>query len=60
MKAKTKFTKFYYKLPEKAKKGLIYKYWDRPYSVEICMLEIKNNTELGKIILKELGFKDDK
>lgn len=59
MKAKTKFTKMYYKLPEEARKELVYNFDDEPMTLNVCFLEIKHNTWLGNKILKELGFKDD-
>jgi len=59
MKAKTKFLKMFYKMPEEARRGLVYHYWDNPLSVNVCRLEINNNTEMGKQILKDLGYKDD-
>ena len=58
MKAKTKFLKMYYKMPEEARKLLVYKYWDNPMSLNVCALEIKNDTPLGKKILKEMGYED--
>ena len=59
MKAKTKFMKMYYKLPEEARRSLVLNYWKkRPYSLNIIALEIRANTKLGKELLKELGFKD--
>ena len=59
MKAKIKFLKMFYKMPEKARSMLVHKYWDNPMSLNICCLEIKNDTKLGKKILKELGYEDD-
>lgn len=59
MKAKTKFLKMFYKMPEEGRKLLVYKYWDNPRSLNVCALEIKNNTKLGSKILKELGYEDD-
>jgi len=59
MKAKTKFNKFYYKLPEKARGELVYHYWDNPMSLNVCALEVRHDTKLGKKILKDLGFEDD-
>lgn len=60
MKAKTKFLKMFYKLPDKAKKELVYQYWSTtPMSMNVCALEVRMNTDLGKKILYELGFEDD-
>ena len=59
MKAKTKFKKVYYKLPEKARRELIYNPFYYPMSINICWHEIKNDTEKGKCVLKSLGFEDD-
>lgn len=63
MKAKTRFMKMFNKLPEKARTELVYRYWEkhegRPYSLNIVALEVRNNTELGKKIIQELGFEDD-
>ena len=60
MKAKTKFTKMFYKLPCKARKELVYLYFShQPYSLNVCMIEIRNDTKLGKKMLEDLGFEDD-
>ena len=59
MKAKTKFTKMFNKLPEQARKELVYHYWDNPMSLNVVAIEIKMNTKLGKKILKGLGYQDD-
>ena len=60
MKAKTKFMKMYSKLPYQSKRDLIYNpYSNNPMSLNVIMVEVKNNTELGKSILKDLGFEDD-
>ncbi len=59
MKAKTKFMKMYYKLPEKARRELVFNYATNPMSLNVCSLEIRNNTKLGKVILFELGYKDE-
>lgn len=57
MKAKTKFMKMFYELPEEARRELVYDFAINPMSLNICMLEIKNDTMLGNIILKGLGYK---
>ena len=59
MLAKTKFMKIFEKLPEKARIELVYHYWDKPMSLNVCCMEIKYNTKLGKKVLKGLGFEDD-
>ena len=57
MKPKTKFIKMFYKLPEKARRRLVLDaYSNRPLTLNICALEIRNNTKLGKMILKKLGY----
>ena len=59
MKAKTKFLKMYYKLPEEARNLLVLHYWEiRPYSLDVIASEIRANTTLGKRLLEELGFKN--
>jgi hypothetical protein len=65
MKAKTKFNKMYWKLPKDARVNLIMYYWKsnldkQPYSLNIVFQEIKHDTKMGKKMLKDLGFKDDK
>ena len=59
MKAKTKFNKIYNQLPEKARRELVYNFAVNPMTLQVCFMEIKQNTKLGKEILKELGFKDE-
>ena len=60
MKAKTKFTKMYYKLPEEARIELIYNWAaGNPMTLSVCMMEIRNDTEIGKNILTKLGYADD-
>jgi len=59
MKAKTRFKRDFYRLPEEARKLLVYRYWDKPMSLNMCWAEIRNDTALGKQILQELGYKDD-
>lgn len=58
MKAKTKFIKLYYKLPEPSRK-LIWYLDEIPYTLNVIKLEVDANTELGKIFIKEMGFEDD-
>ena len=59
MKAKTRFMKHFYRLPEEARINLVYRYRDKPMSLNVCASEIRNDTELGKQILSELGYEDD-
>ena len=59
MKAKTKFKKMFYKLPEIARQELVYDFVNQPMNLSACWLEIKYETELGKKILKNLGYEDD-
>lgn len=59
MKPKTKFIKMYYKLPEKARRELVFQpYGKQPMTLNVCSLEIRNDTELGKKILFQLGYDD--
>lgn len=59
MKAKTKFKKMYYKLPPESRKELVYDFTHNPMTLNVCWLEIRNDTKIGKTILNKLGFKDD-
>jgi len=64
MKAKTRFLKMYYKMPEETKRGVSYyfRYPDksiRPLSMNVIANEVRNDTQRGKDILKQLGFRDD-
>ena len=56
MKAKTKFMKMFYKLPEKARKELVYDFVFNPMTLNVVAMEVKMNTKLGKEILKKLGY----
>jgi len=58
MKAKTKFIKMYYKLPEKARSELVYNFAIKPMSLNVCWLEISQDTKLGQEILEKLGYDD--
>jgi len=61
MKAKTKFMKMYHKLPDKAKRELIYEpYSTNAMSLGVCLLEVRKDTKLGKSILIGLGFEEVK
>ena len=59
MKAKTRFLKMYYKLPEAAEIELVYDFTGKCMTLSVCAYEIMHNTELGKSILARLGYKDD-
>ena len=59
MKAKTKFMKMYYKLPEQARRELVIDFTTIPRSLNVCMSEIMGNTLLGKEILKRLGYNNE-
>ncbi len=60
MKAKTKFIKMFYKLPEEARKELVYNaYSDNPMTLNIICFEVRDDTVLGKKCLSKLGYKDD-
>ena len=59
MKAKTKFLKMYYKLPNQARNELIYNFAVDPMSLSVCWGEVINNTKLGKQIITDLGYEDD-
>ena len=58
MKAKTKFLKMFYKLPVEARRKLVYDFTTNPMSLNVCCIEIRNDTKLGKEILDKLGFKN--
>ncbi len=59
MKARTKFLKMFYKLPEKAKKELVYKFVTEPMTLNVIACEVRGKTELSKKILNRLGYEDD-
>jgi len=49
----------YNKLPEKARTELVVNFAIHPMSLTVCNLEIRQDTELGKDILRLLGYEDD-
>ena len=52
---KVKFKKIFSNLPEKIRnEDIIVVINDKPYTWNAAFLEVKNNTELGKKILKKL------
>lgn len=60
MKAKTKFLKMFYKLPDKSKVKLVYNaYGDTPMTLFVVMCEVRNDTRLSRKILKDLGYVDE-
>ena len=59
MKKKTKFLKIFYKLPNKAREELVYRYYDNPMTLNVIALEVRNDTKMSVKILKKLGFEDD-
>ena len=58
MKAKTQFLKMFYKLPEKARRELVYDFTNNPMTLNVLSCEIGNNTKLGDEILNRLGYED--
>lgn len=60
MKAKTKFLKMFYKLPEEAKRDLVFNaYGDNPMSLNVICYEVRNDSKLGKLCLVALGYTED-
>ena len=49
----------FYKLPEKAREEIVFDFAVHPMTLNVVALEVRNNTELGKKILRALGFEDD-
>ncbi|GAG84375.1 unnamed protein product [marine sediment metagenome] len=60
MKAKTRFMKMFYKLPEDARSELVFDFIANPMTLNVVAIEVRNDTPLGKKILKILGYEDDK
>ena len=59
MKAKTQFIKMFKKLPENARKDLVFgAYSDKPMSLNVIYMEVQNDTVLSILLLKTLGFID--
>ena len=51
--------KMYYKLPEKAKRVLVYMpYSNNPMTLAVCCIEVMYDSKLGKEILKGLDYKN--
>lgn len=59
MKARTKFSKMYWKLPREAKHELVYNFTEHPMTLAVCFHEIVHKTKLGDKILEDLGYKND-
>jgi len=57
--SKKDFLEMYNHLPIKARNELVYNFAINPMTVDICYLEIINNTKLSKKILKELGYDNE-
>jgi hypothetical protein len=64
MKPKTKFIKDCYRFPEKARRRLTYLNYEKvgehgeiiQRNLSDCLREVRNDTELGRQILKDLGY----
>jgi len=59
---KSKFVEIYSRLPEDIRKEIIVVIDDKPYTWDVAYMEINNDTDLGKSILKkmeELGLFED-
>ncbi len=64
MKARTKFLKMFYKLPEQARQELIINLSNEemlhnPYSLNTVAIEVRNNTMLSKRMLNALGYDNE-
>lgn len=51
---KAKFLKIFENIPENLRKNIIAVIEEKPYTWNVAYIEIRNNTELGKKILKAL------
>ena len=58
MTPREKFLKMYYKLPQGAKDNLVYDFINHPMTLRVVKNEVLHRTELGKQILKRLGFEE--
>ena len=56
MKAKTRFLKMFYKLPEKSRLLVWDAYGSKPMTLNVIALEARNDTKLSKEILKDMGY----
>ncbi len=60
MKPKTRFLKMFYKLPKESMHSLVFNaYGDKPMTLGIICIEVKNDTELGKKCLIALGYTEE-
>ena len=60
MKARTKFLKMFYKLPEKARAELVKDFaTGNPKTLNVIAIEVRVKTKLGDKLLAELGYTDD-
>ncbi len=61
MKAKTRFLKMFYKLPEEARPNLVFDaYGKKPMTLAVIAVEVRADTKLSKKILGSLGYTDSK
>ena len=58
MKSKTKFIEMYNNLPKQARSELVYNFINHPMTLNVCYIEIYNDTIFGNRILKKLGYED--
>ena len=56
MKQKELFMNMFKGLPPKARRELVYDFTGNPMTLNVCAVEIRNDTKLGKRILKDLGY----
>ena len=56
MTPKEGFLQWFAECPLKARKELVFDAFGKCYSLNVCAIEVKNNTEVGTMILKNLGF----
>jgi len=61
VRARTKFLEMFYKLPETARKNLIFNAYDKkPMTLSVIAFEVRNNTSTGRKLLEDLGYTNDK
>ena len=56
MSAKAKFLEMFREMPRKARERLVIHYWMNPVSLNVIASEIRARTDLGKLMLKDLGY----
>lgn len=54
--AKDNFLKMFNSLPEKARSELVFDFVSHPMTLNVCKLEVENDTKLGRDILERLGY----